>query len=136
MTSSAAATAVFTISGNSVTYTLTVNTLPATAISSAHIHAGTATGGTTPAGVGGGQVRVTLCGGSVAPGNQACPTTAGGSVTGTWTYASGTAAVEGTPTMTYNDLYTAVRTFVAYANIHTSGNPGGELRGQVVNQAQ
>jgi len=38
--------------------------------------------------------------------------------------------------MTYNDLYTAVRTFVAYANIHTSGNPGGELRGQVVNQAQ
>src|SRR5436189_122154 len=33
VTSSAAATAVFTISGNSVTYTLTVNTLPATAIS-------------------------------------------------------------------------------------------------------
>jgi len=45
--------------------------------------------------------------------------------------------------MTYNDLYTAVRTFGAYANIHTgsvgppvTGNPGGELRGQILNQQQ
>jgi len=38
--------------------------------------------------------------------------------------------------MTYNDLYTAVRTFVAYANIHTAGNTGGELRGQILNQQQ
>jgi hypothetical protein len=141
--SNGAATAVFTITATSITYTLTVQTLPATAISVAHIHSGTSAGGATPSGTGGGIVRINLCGVTgAAPGNQACPTTAGGSVTGTWTYAAGTDTLlnSGTGTglqsrMTFNAMVDALRAYGAYANIHTSGNGGGELRGQIVQDA-
>ena len=136
VTSTAAATATFSTSGSSITYTLTVQTLAATAITSAHIHAGTSAGAATNAGTGGGVVRVTLCGGATAPGNQACPTVAGGRVTGTWTYASGATAVEGTPAMTVDSLVARIRNLGAYANVHTSGNGGGELRGQILRVLQ
>ncbi len=124
VSSTGTATATFTITATSITYTLRVQTLPATGITAAHIH-------TAAAGVSG-PVRVTMCGGATAPGNQACPATAGGSVTGTWTYASGSTAVEGTPAMTFDALVSALHNVGAYANVHTSANGGGEIRGQIV----
>jgi CHRD domain-containing protein len=140
--SNARAHAVFVITATTIQYTLTVDALATTAITAAHIHAGTATGGATNAGTGSGIVRINLCGaGSTAPGNQACPTTAGGAVTGTWTFAAAdTMLNSGTGTgaashMTWETMIATLRGFGAYVNVHTTANTGGEIRGQVIPEA-
>ncbi len=140
--SSATAHATFVITPTTIQYTLTIDVLPVTSITAAHIHAGTNTGGATPSGTGSGVVRINLCGASgTAPGNQACPTTAGGSVTGTWTFAAAdTLLNSGTGTgiqsrMTWGTMINTLRAYGAYVNVHTSANTGGEIRGQIVPDA-
>jgi CHRD domain-containing protein len=140
--SSARAHAVLVITATTIQYTVTIDALPGTAITAAHIHAGTAAGGGTNAGTGNGVVRINLCGaGATAPGNQACPTTVGGAMTGTWTYAAtDTLLNSGTGTgiqsrMTWESMIATLRGFGAYVNIHTTANGGGEIRGQVIPNA-
>jgi hypothetical protein len=129
-TSTLAGTATVTIAGGgtaagTITYSITLTGTPNAGgtITAAHIH-------TAAAGVGGGPVRVNLCGtGSPAP---ACPTGAGSVASTTVTYASGSAAVLNTPAMTFDGLVTALRAYGAYVNVHTTTNTGGEIRGQLL----
>jgi hypothetical protein len=123
VTSGAAGTATVGVSGLSVTYTLTITTLPTSAITAAHIHASANAGATAT-------VRLDLCG-TGATGVPACPTTAGGSVTRTVAFASGTTAMPGTPALTYDAFVSAIRNYNAYVNVHTTTNTGGEIRGQL-----
>lgn len=112
VTTTAAGSATVTVSGTSLNYTLTITTAPATSITAAHIHQGAS--GTA------GAVRVNLCGtGAPAP---ACPAGAG-SVTGTASTVSG---------ITFDSLVVLVRSVGAYVNVHTTANPNGEIRGQLV----
>jgi hypothetical protein len=68
----------------------------------AHIHLGNAGSN--------GAAAVTLCDGT-------CPTGAAATITGTATYAQ--------------NVIDAMRTFGAYANVHTAAHTGGEIRGQI-----
>lgn len=121
VSSTGAATASITLSGTTLSYTLTITTAPGSAITVAHIH-------TANAGVAG-PIRVNLCGtGGTVP---ACPAGAG-TLTGTFTVASGSTAVLGTPALTFDGLVSAMRNFGAYVNVHTATNAGGEIRGQLL----
>ncbi len=120
-----------------IVYSLTFTGTPSSAITAAHIHAGADSahgGGLTPAGTGSGVVRVLLCG----TGGPACPAGAGDVPSTTVTYASGTTAVLGgtagppKTTMTFDGLAAAIKASNAYVNVHTTNNPGGEARGQLV----
>lgn len=114
VTTSAAASATFTISGTTISYTLTISTAPATSITSAHIYSGAV--GTN------GTIRVNLCGtGAPAP---ACPAGAG-SVTGTASVLTGTGAIS------LETLVSQMRNVGAYVNVRTTANPNGEIRGQI-----
>jgi len=77
----------------------------------AHIHIGSA-------GVAG-NVRVNLCGAGTAP---ACPGTTAGTIT------SGAQLPTGG---TYAPTLTSMQEFGAFVNVHTAGNVGGEIRGQL-----
>ena len=80
-----------------------------------------------------GGVMVFLCGGG---GKPACPNSPNGTVEGTITEANivGPAA-QGIPgggvAGTFAELVRAIRARAAYANVHTTQFPGGEIRGQV-----
>lgn len=109
---SAAAIATFEISGTSIRYTLEITTAPKAGITVAHIHQGAA-------GVSG-PVRVNLCGtGAPAP---ACPTGAG-TVSGTASTVAG---------ISFDSLVTLMRNYQTYANVHTTAQPGGVMRGQLI----
>jgi hypothetical protein len=76
-----------------------------------------------------GGVMIFLCGGG---GQPACPAATSGSITGTFTAANVVGPL--TQGITAGDLDSAleaVRADLAYANMHTSNFPGGEIRGQV-----
>jgi hypothetical protein len=123
--SEASGTALFTIAGNQITYTVNVNGVLNPVVS--HIHIG-AEGVNGP-------VRLNLCGtGAPVP---PCGTGEGVLVTGT----NGTTV--GTPPITFDDLVTAMRAGETYVNVHTDDGvppqntgPGdmasGEIRGQIV----
>ena len=104
--------------GTSVEFKLTYSDLESTVLF-AHIHLGQKD-------VSGG-VSAFLCGGG---GKPACP--ASGTVTGTITAADVIGpAGQGIAAGELDELVTAMREGVTYANVHTTGHPGGEIRGQL-----
>jgi hypothetical protein len=107
-----------------ITYKLTYSSLSAP-VTQAHIHFGKIH---VPGGV-----MVFFCTnqGNGPPGTQACPAN-GGTVTGTWTAASvvGPAAQNVSPG-DFTAIVSALNSNTAYANIHTTRFPAGEIRGQV-----
>jgi hypothetical protein len=113
---------------NSATYSLTYSGLT-TNVTQAHIHFGKVH-------VAGG-IFVFLCTnlGNGPAGTPACPPT-GGTVTGTITAAS-ILAVPGQniPAGNFDVLVSALGFNTAYANVHTTQFPAGEIRGQVKHAA-
>jgi hypothetical protein len=111
------------INENSIDYTLTFADLES-AVIQAHIHLG------RPAIQGG--VSAFLCGGG---GKPACSTTA----TGTSGMVSGTIvaadvigpATQGIAPGEFDELVRAMRASATYANVHSTGHPGGEIRGRI-----
>jgi len=100
--------------GDSVHYVITFSGLSSNA-TVAHIHVGVGTVA--------GTVRLNLCGtGAPAP---ACPAATSGTITGTST------SIAGTGSITFDSLYSAMKSGGAYVNIHTVNNGGGEIRGVI-----
>jgi hypothetical protein len=115
------------LDGDTLSYTLTYTGLT-TAATQAHIHFGNR--------VQNGSVVVFLCGGSPPASNKpACPagTTDEAVVNGTITAADITtlAAGQGIGPGEFQELVDALRAGVAYANVHSSTWPSGEIRGQI-----
>lgn len=110
--------------GTTITYTLKWSGLTTLPLFS-HIHFG-------PTKVNGG-VMVFLCGGD---GKPACTQATSGMASGTITAADivGPAAqgIPAAPNGSFADVIRAIRTHNAYANLHTTMFPGGEVRGEVV----
>jgi hypothetical protein len=112
--STATGSAVYTLTGNLLSFTVTVNGLsgPATA---SHIHVG----GPTVAG----GVIVPFVTGAVASGNV---------TTGTIDLSA--TISNGTSTITGDSLKVLLNNGNAYTNVHTALNGGGEIRGQIIKQ--
>ena len=104
--------------GTQVSYSLTYSALQGGNALAAHIHF-------AQAGVNGSVVAF-LCGGG---GKPACPA-AGGTVTGT-IVAADVLAAQGIAAGDLAAFLRAVRSGVTYANVHSTGFPGGEIRGQI-----
>jgi len=114
-----------TVRGNTLTYKLTFSDLSSTATQS-HIHF-------AQSGVNG-AVVVFLCGSAATPGPAGTPTCPadGGTVTGTITAAQVLAVpAQGVTAGDFAGLVRIIRSGDAYANVHTTAHPGGEIRGQV-----
>jgi len=106
--------------GTTITFTLTYSGLSSQLLV-AHLHFG-------PTKVSGG-VMIFLCGGG---GQPACPTTASGTITGTIATANVTGpTAQGIAAGDLTSALEAVRDGNAYANMHTTNFPAGEVRGQV-----
>ncbi len=94
-------------------------------VTQAHIHFG-------QKGVNGG-ISVFLCTnlGNGPPGTQSCP--AQGTITGTFGArdVGAGAAAQGIAAGEFAELVAAIRDGVAYANVHSTKFPGGEVRGQI-----
>jgi hypothetical protein len=104
---------------NSLAFELEYSSLEGGAVQAAHVHLG-------QAGVNGG-IMFFLCGG----GNQvACP--ASGKITGVVSESSilGPAG-QGIAPGQFAEALRAMRSGVAYVNVHTQQFPGGEIRGQI-----
>lgn len=107
-----------TVQGTSLTYTLTYSGLSAP-VTVAHIHFG-------QAGVAGG-VSIFLCGGGGAP---ACPQA--GTVSRTVTAADVVGPTgQGVAAGDFAGVLRFIRAGEAYANVHTTAHPAGEIRGQI-----
>ena len=120
-TSAATGSASYTVNGSTVSYTVNFTGLSGPPTIS-HIHVGTPT----------------VSGGVVVP-FSGLPTTASGSFTGTFTAADVRAGTAGGVTVTAGDLNSLLQAFKdgnAYTNIHTTANPNGEIRGQILPKAQ
>jgi hypothetical protein len=113
-TSTATGTATYVLTGNTLTYTVSVTGLsgPATA---SHIHVGDAT---VAGGVIVGYVTAAVSSGTVAS----------GSIDLTQPIVVGASVVSG------DSLKTLLNTGKAYTNVHTSLFGGGEIRGQIIKQ--
>jgi hypothetical protein len=110
-TSTATGTATITRDGNTLSFDIQVNGI--TAVVAAHIHSGTATAN--------GPIRVTLFSG---------PTT--GALSGRLVQGSATSTdVTG---ITFDALLAEMQSGGAYVNVHTTANPGGEIRGTIQKQ--
>jgi hypothetical protein len=111
-------------SDGSVSYKLSYEGLEGGNTLFAHIHLGQNS-------VNGG-IMAFLCGGSTKP--TPCPNTSG-TVEGTITPADilglATQQVPGGNTDGFNEFVRALRNGNAYANVHTTASPGGEIRGQI-----
>ena len=110
--STATGSATYVLTGNTLTFTVSVNGLsgPATA---SHIHVG---GSTVAGGVIVGFVTAAVQTGNVTSG------------TIDLTQPIGTTAISG------DSLKTLLNNGNAYTNVHTTANPGGEIRGQIIKQ--
>ena len=110
--------------GNSLAYTLSYEGF-ATNVLFAHIHIG------RPAVNGG--VMVFLCTNAAPPAGvpvpPACPL-GGGTVSGNLT-AADVLATGGVAANDFDAFVAALRAEAGYANVHSTANPGGQLRGQV-----
>jgi hypothetical protein len=106
-----------------VTFTLTFSNLSAP-VTQAHIHFG------KPRTAGG--VMVFFCSnGAAPPGTQACPAN-GGTVTGTITAANVLpVAAQHISAGDFDALEDALDSHTAYANVHTTAFPAGEIRGEI-----
>jgi hypothetical protein len=82
-----------------------------------------------------GAVVVWLCGTATNPGpagTQACPAGTSGTVSGTILPANVIAATtQGISAGDFAEVVRAMGLGVAYANVHSTGSPGGEVRGQI-----
>lgn len=112
--STATGSAVYTLTGNILSFTVTVNGLSGPATLS-HIHVG----GPTVAG----GVIVPFVTGSVASGNVTS-----GTIDLSATISNGTSTITG------DSLKVLLNNGNAYTNVHTALNPGGEIRGQIIKQ--
>lgn len=127
---SSTATGSFTMlidpTGTQFTYRLTYSGLSSN-VTQAHIHFG-------QKGVNGG-ITLFFCTnlGNGPAGTQSCPVSAG-TVTGRITAAeiTGGAAAQGIAATELAEVLRAIRSGVAYVNVHTTNFPGGEIRGQLV----
>src|SRR5713226_2095874 len=111
-TSSATGTATFTLSGTTVNYTVTYSGLsgPPTA---SHMHVGAAT----------------AAGGVVVPFTLPTSPPASGTFSGSFTQTD--IKPQTSPVInTLDDLLVQIRAGNTYTNVHTTANPGGEIRGQ------
>ena len=111
VTTAATGTGTYTLSGRTITFTLAVNGLSGPAIG-AHIHRG-AEGENGPI---------------IVPFNHAAVQT-GQVATGTIDLDQ--PIVSGSSSITSDSLLALFENGNAYTNVHTSANPGGEIRGQV-----
>jgi hypothetical protein len=112
------------VENDHLTYKLTYSGLSAS-VTQAHIHFGKRH-------VGGG-IMVFFCTnlGNGPAGTPACPAS-GGTVTGTLTAASVVGPVPQNVTLgNFNAVVKALNSDTAYANIHTTSFPAGEIRGQI-----
>lgn len=109
VTSAATGTATININGSTVDYRIEVQGI--TDVIGGHIHSGAA-------GVSG-PVRVTLV-----------PSPYPGVTNGV--LSEGTFSASDVSGITYDELLNEIRTGMAYVNVHTTANPGGEIRGQIV----
>jgi hypothetical protein len=114
VTTTASGIATMSLSGTTISYSIKVNNLNNPV--QAHIHAGSPSAS--------GPVRFWLCGGG---GQPDCAT--GTPLTGTLITATNSAT---TGAITMDSLLVLMRNGNAYVNVHTTANPGGEIRGQVV----
>jgi hypothetical protein len=112
--STATGSAVYSLTGNILSFTVTVNGLSGPATLS-HIHVGNS-------GVAGG-VIVPFVTGSVASGNVTS-----GTIDLSATISNGTSTITG------DSLKVLLNSGNAYTNVHTALNPGGEIRGQIIKQ--
>ena len=112
-------------SGDAIFWTLSYEDLES-AVTQAHIHFHTRGGN--------GPIVVFLCSnlGNGPAGTQACPP-APARITGTATAVDvlGNAATQGLAAGEFEEFLDAVRAGATYANVHTVGRPGGEIRGQI-----
>jgi hypothetical protein len=110
----------------SIDYELTFSGLQA-AVTQSHIHVAQRSVN--------GSVVIWLCGTASNPGpagTQTCPQS--GTITGTITAANVVAGATTSQQLLAGDLadvIRAIRARVAYANVHTTVSPGGEIRGQI-----
>ena len=107
----AAGTAMFSLAGDVVDYSIEVSAI--VGVFGAHIHSGTAD----------------VNGPIVVPLFSSDPPT--GMVDGSLVTGSSTAADVADMTLTFEELLAAMRTGATYVNVHTVANPPGEIRGQV-----
>jgi hypothetical protein len=115
------------LTSQTITYTLKFQNL-SSAVTQAHIHFGKAH---TPGGV-----MVFFCSNlATAPsGTQPCPVN-GGTVTGTITGANVQAiAGQNIPAGDFDAVADALLSDTAYANVHTTNFPSGEIRGQLTRE--
>jgi hypothetical protein len=109
-----------TIGSGQLTFTLTYSGLSGNP-GAAHVHIG-------QPGVNG-NVSFFFCGGG---GKPACPAATSGTITGTVLPADvGAIPTQGFNAGDLNAVISAIRGGVAYANMHTTNFPGGEIRGQL-----
>ncbi len=113
-TSAATGTATYTLTGNSLSYIVTVSGLTGPATLS-HLHVGSAAVA--------GPVVVPYVTGSVASGNVTA-----GTVDLSQPVSNGTTSITG------DSLKVLLNTGNAYTNVHTSQFGGGEIRGQILKQ--
>jgi hypothetical protein len=118
VTTTATGSAEFTVSEGQIEFTVNVTGIENAL--QAHIHTGREGQN--------GPVRLNLCGTPDPAPSPPCTSGTGALVTGT----SGTTV--GDPPITFDELVEAIRSDSAYTNVHTTQNPGGEIRGQIVPQ--
>jgi CHRD domain-containing protein len=111
----------------SFTFTLTYEGIENGTVTQAHIHVG------QPNVAGG--IVIFLCTNLAPPAGvpvpPPCPT-GGGTVTGTRTAADVLPqTTQGVSAGEFSAVLTAIREGVAYANVHSTGSPAGEIRGQI-----
>jgi CHRD domain len=106
-------------SAQTIAYELSYSGLEGGTVLAAHIHVGQRTAN--------GDVAAFLCGGGGQPG---CPQPAG-TVSDSIVPAEVQQTDQGVEAGEFADLVRAIRSGVAYANVHTTKYPGGEVRGQI-----
>ena len=111
--------------GDELSYTLTYSDLEGGAVSAAHIHFG-------QRGVSGAVIAF-LCGGGGKPACPAQPATVSGTITAANIVGP---AGQGIAAGQFDEAIRALRAGMVYANVHTAGFPGGEIRGQVNDRDQ